>query len=131
MRVRPVAVEPVRDRTHTLGSDESASPATGPYAGRIWRTPSGRPASLRSGPMARATSGVNSEGFQTAVHPAARAAETFFAPWAIGKFHGVTRPATPAGTCLTWYSRPWTGCGWSRPLSLRASSPNHWKKLAA
>lgn len=83
------------------------------------------------GPTTSATSGVSSEGFHTAVQPAASAAAIFFAPCASGKFQGVTSPATPAATGRTWYSRPRTGWGWIRPHRRRASSPNHWKKLAA
>ena len=99
MTLEPVALEPVRLSTRMEGCDESIGPRTDPMPGTIWITPSGSPASRMSGAIARAMRGVSSEGFQTAVQPAASAAAIFFAPCASGKFHGVISAATPAGLC--------------------------------
>ena len=80
IRLLPVAVDPVRLKTRTCGCAASTGPTTLPFPGTIWSTPAGSPASARIGARASATSGVASAGFQTAVHPAASAAATFFAP---------------------------------------------------
>ena len=131
MSALPVAVEPVRLSTRTAGCSASTAPITDPRPGTICTTPSGRPASRMSGAVASAMSGVSSAGFHTHAQPAATAAATFLAPCASGKFQGVISPATPAGRCSMRNSRPASGWGAMRPYTRRASSPNHWKKLAA
>jgi hypothetical protein len=54
-----------------------ASPVVGPRPGTVLKTPSGNPASLMRSHKTIAVKGVNSEGFMTIVHPAARAGATF------------------------------------------------------
>ncbi len=64
-------------------------------------TPGGSPASAASSAKSRAVSGVVSAGFSTTVLPVASAGATFQASIIIGKFHGITCPATPSGSGTT------------------------------
>ena len=66
------------------------------------RTPGGRPASAASEAKINAVSGVVSAGLRTTVLPVARAGAIFQASIIIGKFQGITCPATPSG----WGSTP-------------------------
>jgi hypothetical protein len=51
-----------------------------------WKTSPGIPARLASSLIAMAVSGVNSDGFRTTVHPAAKAGANLRVTMAIGKF---------------------------------------------
>lgn len=66
-----------------------AYPAEGPYPGKMFTTPSGKPASMISSPILRAVKGVCSAGFITTVHPVARAGPSFQAYMRAGKFQGM------------------------------------------
>ena len=61
-------------------------------------TPAGSPISVAISASACSGSGVTSEGLSTAVQPAASAGASFQALVTSGKFHGVIRPTTPAGS---------------------------------
>ncbi|MCY1309209.1 hypothetical protein D9M70_592820 [compost metagenome] len=71
----------------------------------------GKPAFSASTNMAPATSGVCSAGFNTIVHPAARAGEILRATIDAGKFHGVMVPTTPTGCLMTSMRRSFAGAG--------------------
>src|SRR4051794_8180238 len=95
---RPTSVEPVKDSLRTRGSSTIA-PTTAP-ALRVVRqltTPGGTPASSSSATMASAVRGVSVAGLRTTVQPAASAGPILRVAIAAGKFHGVTRTATPIG----------------------------------
>src|SRR4051794_40423799 len=95
---RPTSVEPVNDSLRTRGSSTIA--ATTAPAVRVvtqFTTPAGTPASSRMPTIASAVSGVSVAGFRTTVQPAASAGPILRVAMAAGKFHGVTRTATPIG----------------------------------
>ena len=48
-----------------------------------------------------AANGVSSDGFNTTGEPAAKAPANFNDVWLVGKFHGVTKPATPIPSLTT------------------------------
>ena len=60
-------------------------------------TPGGRSASWRTSASSSAVSGVVSAGLSTTVLPVASAGAIFQLAMSIGKFHGMTWPATPSG----------------------------------
>lgn len=85
----------------TLGLVQNSWPT--PEASALvttFRIPFGMPARSPSTAIARADSGVSSEGRATKVQPAARAGPTLRAIIAFGKFQGVIDAATPIG-CLS------------------------------
>ena len=75
--------------------DQARTRGTG--AGNDVEHPGGSPASAASEAKINADSGVVSAGFSTTVLPVASAGATFQASIIIGKFHGITWPATPSG----------------------------------
>lgn len=98
MMYLPVAVDPVKAILSTPGCQMRASPASFPYPGMIFTTPSGNPALTINSPILRAVNGVSSAGFKTTVHPAANAGAIFQANITIGKFQGIIYPQTPTGS---------------------------------
>ena len=70
----------------------------GSSVGRTLTTPSGTPAWASTSATSSAVSGVSSAGLSTTVHPAASAGPILRVAIAAGKFHGVTRTATPTGS---------------------------------
>ena len=64
----------------------------------MFTTPSGNPASFNIPPNNNVVPGVISEGFMTAVQPAAKAIGNFCEIINRGKFQGVIIPTTPTGT---------------------------------
>ena len=90
-------------------------------------TPSGTPASVTRRATASAVSGVSAAGLSTTVHPAAILRVAI----AAGKFHGVTRAATPTGQCVTSVRTPPAGASPYSPPGRTASSANHRKNSAA
>ena len=82
----------------TAGWATKRAPTTLPFPGRIWRTPSGSPASSASSPMRSALSGVSSAGLTTTVLPAANAGARPQPAMAMGKFQGTITPTTPSGS---------------------------------
>src|SRR5688572_33032045 len=95
---RPVAVEPVNESTRTPGCSTSALPTSAPGAMIRLKTPGGKPASSNTFTNAAEMAGVSGEGFQMIVFPATNAGKIFHEGTAIGKFHGVISPTTPAGS---------------------------------
>jgi hypothetical protein len=63
----------------------------------MFTTPGGRSACWQTSANSSAVSGVVSAGLRTTVLPVARAGATFHASISIGKFQGMTWPATPSG----------------------------------
>ena len=101
-------------------------PVVSPMPGSTFRTPSGRPASAASSANRRTDRGVCSAGLTRVEHPAASAGASFQAAISSGKFHGSTRPTTPAGS-LTISATAFSPVGETLPKLLSASSPYHWK----
>jgi hypothetical protein len=73
----PVVTEPVNAIFDTNGWRVNGSPASGPSPVTMFITPSGSATCLRIAPNSSADSGVNSDGFNTPVHPAAKHGATF------------------------------------------------------
>mmetsp|Transcript_9611 Transcript_9611/g.13055 ORF Transcript_9611/g.13055 Transcript_9611/m.13055 type:complete len:222 (-) Transcript_9611:33-698(-) len=96
-RSLPVAVDPVKLSLATEGWEASTAPTSEALPVTTLKTPGGMPALLASSPRASAERGVNSEGFTTREHPAARAAPALRVIMAQGKFHGVMAAQTPTG----------------------------------
>ena len=94
-------------------------------------TPAGTPASIRIAPIARAVSGVSDAGLRMTVQPAARAGPILRVAMAAGKFHGVTRTATPMGWRSTRIRFAPEGAVWMSPMARTASSENQRKNSAA
>lgn len=72
-----------------------ALPTVGPSPLTRLNAPAGTPASCRMSASTSALTGVNSEGFNTTGHPAAKAEASLLQISCTGQFHGVMRPATP------------------------------------
>jgi len=121
----PTGVEPVKESFRSRRS-WIMGPVTGGanVVGMIPTTPSGTPTSWRTLTNASEVSGVRSEGFRMAVHPAASAAATLRVAMARGKFHGVMRSAGPTGRFTVRIRRLPSGEGVYRPLMRTASSEN-------
>src|SRR3978361_1211109 len=129
---RPPSVEPVNDSLRTRGSS-SIAPTTAP-ALRVVRqltTPGGTPASSSSATIASAVSGVSVAGLRTTVQPAASAGPILRVAMAAGKFHGVTRTATPIGCRSTRILLGPEGAAWPVPAPRPASSAYQRKNSAA
>ncbi|MNJ56963.1 hypothetical protein D3C77_525320 [compost metagenome] len=71
-------------------------------------------------------SGVTSDGFNTTVHPAARAGASFQAVVTMGKFHGTISATTPQGSRRKRAVKSLLGS--STPRSCAASRP--WARSA-
>src|SRR3984957_16770556 len=91
----PTAVDPVKLITGASRCDASGAPAFGPSPLTRFTTPGGNPASASVCTRRYDDSGVSSAGFRTTVFPLTSAGIIFHDGIAIGKFHGVIRPATP------------------------------------
>ena len=99
----PARVEPVNDIIPISGCFDSVAPANGPSPCIILKTPGGNPASCIISEYITDESGVNSDGFNMHVHPAAKAGRAFKAIWFTGQFQGVISPQIPTGsrTCTS------------------------------
>ena len=94
---RPTSVDPVKEITRTLELLSIGSPTSRPPPVTTFHTPFGNPASSNASASMITDNGVSDAGLMTTVLPQMRAAMPFHAGMAIGKFHGVMRPATPRG----------------------------------
>src|SRR5437868_5376515 len=99
MIVLPTAVEPVNATLSTFGLAASSAPTTAPGPVTTLITPAGAPASAMMRASSNVVPAVNSDGFATMVHPAASAGASFQVIKRTGKFHGVSTPTTPTGSC--------------------------------
>ena len=95
-----------------------------------FRTPSGRPASVRIWASTSIDSGVARAGLTTMVQPAAMAGPIFRVPMASGKFHGVTNRHGPTGWRMVSSRLPPPGATEQRPEMRTASSENQRKNSA-
>ena len=84
-------------------------------------TPSGTPASARISTSDVAVAGVSDAGLNTTVFPHSSAGKIFHVGIAIGKFHGVTTPATPIGTRIAMLNLFGSSDGTVWPNSRRPS----------
>src|ERR1700743_795073 len=91
----PTAVEPVKLITGASICEASGAPAFGPSPLTRFTHPAGVPASASVCTRWYEESGVSSAGLSTTVLPLTSAGIIFHDGIAIGKFHGVTGPATP------------------------------------
>ena len=89
-------------------------------------TPGGKPASSNRWPNSSAETEENSDGFQTAVLPAARAGASFQAANRRGEFQGVIAATTPSGSSRVKLKTPGLSIGITRPSTLSASPPKYW-----
>ena len=80
---------------NSLPVDEASDVVT------TWKSPAGSPARVANSPIAKADSGVSSEGRATNAQPAANAGAALRVIIALGKFHGVIDAATPMGCLIT------------------------------
>ena len=92
----PTSVEPVKATLSIPGCPTSADPVA-PAPVTMLTTPGGSSASWRTSASSSAVSGVVSAGLSTTVLPVASAGASFQLAMSIGKFHGMTWPATPSG----------------------------------
>src|SRR5579862_2571249 len=97
LTILPTSVEPVKLTRSTPSCDTSDAPAAGPSPITMFTTPRGNPASLSAFTRLYVESGVSSAGLITTVFPHTNAGVIFHDGIAMGKFHGVTSPATPIG----------------------------------
>src|SRR5699024_1984414 len=91
----PVGPEPVNDIMRTSGCSLNGLPTPSPSPFTKLNTPFGTPAFSNISAKMIAANGVSSDGFNTTGEPAAKAPANFNDVWLVGKFHGVTKPATP------------------------------------
>src|SRR6185369_5296393 len=92
----PTFVEPVNETPFTASFETSSTPGSLSPCTRL-TTPRGAPTSSSPRTNAVAVSGVNGDGFSTAVFPAIRAGASFHTGIATGKFQGLIKPTTPSG----------------------------------
>lgn len=123
--LRVVLPSPVKAILSTSGCSTKYSPAPPlPYPGTTLITPGGKPASSKILASSIAVTGVNSAGFRTTVHPAARAGPSFQAVVSNGAFHGVIAPTTPTGRReVKMCTDSSIGIDW--PQILSANEANH------
>ena len=118
----PTPVEPVKLTISTRGSEVMIAPTGSPYPSTILTTPAGTPASISSSPRMTVVEGVISDGFTTAVQPAASAKGSFWLTIRKGKFHGVMMDATPIGSFSTTPSISGPRLLWLSPCTVRAKA---------
>ena len=128
----PTAVEPVNDSVATRWSARTArDTSTARVVVTTSTTPSGTPARRRTSATHSAVSGVSGAGLSTAVQPAASAGASLRVAMAAGKFHGVTRYATPSGRWSTTIVLSPLGEVRKSPVTRQACSENQRKNSAA
>ena len=91
----PTSVEPVNATLSTSAATSAAPVSPAPVS--TLTVPGGSSAAWITSARSSAVSGVVSAGFRTVVLPVARAGASFHAAISIGKFQGITCPATPIG----------------------------------
>ncbi len=91
----PTSVEPVNATLSTSEATRAAPVSPAPVS--TLTVPGGSSAAWITSARSSAVSGVVSAGFRTVVLPVARAGASFHAAISIGKFQGITCPATPIG----------------------------------
>jgi hypothetical protein len=107
----------------TLGWVTSASPISPPKPVTMLTTPGGNPTSSNRRPNSSAETDENSDGFHTAVLPAASAGASFQAASSRSEFQGVIAATTPSGSSRVKLNTPGLSIGITRPSSLSARPP--------
>src|SRR5690625_4117565 len=97
----PIRVEPVNVIFLTALLAINTSVTTLDCAITRLNTPFGKPTSWKIFAISTADCGALLDGFNTIVHPAARAGATLRAIIDNGKFQGVMAPTTPMGCLIT------------------------------
>src|SRR5690242_8755459 len=105
----------------TFGCDTSASPTSGPRPVTTLTTPLGKPASSTRRASSSIDADVNSDGFTTAVQPAASAGASFQLVKVSGEFHGVMIATTPFASYLVYAKTPFLSVGITALCTLSAS----------
>ncbi len=100
-----IGVEPTNEMALMPGWLRIASTASlSPWT--TFRTPSGRPAALKSSAMRTEAEGTFSDGLRTKVLPQAIATGNIHSGTITGKLNGVTPAQTPTGCRTVWVSTP-------------------------
>ena len=121
--LEPTADEPVKEITPISGCEIIASPTLEPVPCTIFTTPFGTPASIIILTSSVAVAGVSEAGLKTTVFPSRSAGTIFQQGIAMGKFHGVIRPAIPTGFTIVYAILSLSSEGVVTPKSL-LPSPN-------
>ncbi len=93
----PVPASPVNVTFRISGFLAISRPTVSPGPVTTFRTPGGRPASLRISASFMHVSGAVRAGFRTMVFPAVRAAPIFQPMMIAGMFQGMIAPQMPSG----------------------------------
>ena len=91
----PTSVDPVNATLSTSAATSAAPVSPAPVI--TFTAPGGSSAAWITSASNSAVSGVVSAGLSTVVFPVASAGASFHAAISIGKFQGITWPATPIG----------------------------------
>jgi hypothetical protein len=118
----PTAVEPVKDTMSTDRVRRQRRAHRVAEAQHDVDDARGTPASCRSSPRITVLDGVSSDGFTTAVQPAASAKGSFWLTIRNGKFQGQMIPATPIGSFRTSPSMSGPSELWLSPCIVRAKA---------
>ena len=114
-----VAPPPVKVILSMPGWAVMAAPTSAPPVTTLM-TPGGNPASAVRSASISAVTGVISEGFMIAVHPAASSGASFQVSRASGEFHGMMAPTTPTGSRSVYTRKLGDGLGSCSPPILSA-----------
>mmetsp|Transcript_31412 Transcript_31412/g.57033 ORF Transcript_31412/g.57033 Transcript_31412/m.57033 type:complete len:246 (+) Transcript_31412:980-1717(+) len=121
----PTAVLPVNPIFLTPWLEVNSSPMALASPTTMVKTSFGTPARMARFAKTMAVSGVDSAGFRTTGHPAAKAGATLRVIMLMGKFQGVMAPTTPTGCFNTNRRRSRLGGSRTSPYIRFASSANH------
>ena len=120
---RPIRVDPVAETSATRASSTSASPASRPPIKSCDRPSGASPnrAAARSkiACVAKAVSGVFSDGFHTTLLPHTNASAAFHAHTATGKLNAEITPTTPSGCHTSIIRCPGRSVAIVRPYNCR------------
>src|SRR5699024_4702216 len=97
----PTSVDPVNVIMRTSLFSSISFPISSAFPVMRLTTPAGIPAFSKIFTISIAERGVSGDGFNTAVHPAARAGPSLRVIMDEGKFQGVIAPTTPTGCGMT------------------------------
>ena len=107
----PVSVDPVNEIASTMGFVIISSPTVEPPPVIRFRTPRGRPASIKRSTNAFPALGVKLAGFMTTVLPLINAGVHFRPGTLKGKFHGQMIETAPNGRRMAYAKTPfWADC---------------------
>ncbi len=127
---RPTAVEPVKDSLRTVSLPVISAPIGPGEPVTTLNTTLRHPGPLGEHRERERRERRQVGGLDHDRQPAAKAGATLRVIIAIGKFHGVIAAQTPTGSLSTSTRRSPTGAVNTSPVMRRASSANHFTKLA-